>query len=95
MFAKANRFMWKKFLILLISFTFCWTTVACGSSTTSSIPQQSTAVVSAPKNQVTEGEYPVQQAQYNDVDGSYTLMLLNTPAGKSSPIKPQIYRWRS
>jgi len=84
MFAKANRFMWKKFLILLISFTFCWTTVACGSSTTSSIPQQSTSVVSAPKNQVTEGQYPVQQAQYNDVDGSYTLMLLNTPAGKSS-----------
>ncbi|MEL7409128.1 MAG: hypothetical protein AAFN00_19640, partial [Cyanobacteria bacterium J06558_2] len=29
--------------------------------------------------------YPVQQATYNDVDGEYTLMLLNTPAG-SPPV---------
>ncbi|WP_228041838.1 hypothetical protein [Planktothrix mougeotii] len=84
MFIKVNGFMWKKLLILFISLTFCWTTVACGSSTTSSRVQQSTPVVSAPTNQVTEGQYPVQQAQYNDVDGTYTLMLLNTPAGKSA-----------
>lgn len=84
MLRKVNGFMWKKILILLISVTFCWTTVACGSATTSSIPQQSTRTTSAPQNQVMEGKYPVQQAQYNDVDGEYTLMLLNTPAGKSA-----------
>lgn len=84
MLTKVNWFMWKKILILLISITFCWTTVACGSATTSSIPQQSTRTTSAPQNQVIEGKYPVQQAQYNDVDGEYTLMLLNTPAGKSA-----------
>lgn len=84
MLTKVNGFMWKKILILLISVTFCWTTVACGSATTSSIPQQSTRTTSAPQNQVMEGKYPVQQAQYNDVDGEYTLMLLNTPAGKSA-----------
>ncbi|VXD25397.1 hypothetical protein [Planktothrix paucivesiculata] len=84
MLKKVNGFMRKKFLILLVSLTFCWTTVACGSATTSSIPQQSTRTTSAPQNQVIEGKYPVQQAQYNDVDGEYTLMLLNTPAGKSA-----------
>ncbi|SKB13053.1 conserved exported hypothetical protein [Planktothrix sp. PCC 11201] len=84
MLTKVNGFMWKKILILLISVTFCWTTVACGSATTSSIPQQSARTTSAPQNQVMEGKYPVQQAQYNDVDGEYTLMLLNTPAGKSA-----------
>ncbi len=84
MLKKVNRFMWKKILILLISVTFCWTTVACGSATNSSIPQQSVRTASAPQNQVIEGKYPVQQAQYNDVDGEYTLMLLNTPAGKSA-----------
>lgn len=84
MLKKVNRFMWKKILILLVSLTFCWTTVACGSATTSSNPQQSSAIISASKNQVKEGKYPVRQAQYNDVDGEYTLMLLNTPAGKSA-----------
>jgi len=84
MLKKVNRFMWKKFLILLVSLTFCWTTVACGSATNSSNPQQSSAIISASKNQVKEGKYPVRQAQYNDVDGEYTLMLLNTPAGKSA-----------
>ncbi|MGL6137229.1 MAG: hypothetical protein ACRC2M_08050, partial [Planktothrix sp.] len=84
MLKKVNGFMRKKFLILLVSLTFCWTTVACGSATTSSVPQQSTRTTSAPQNQVMEGKYPVQQAQYNDVDGEYTLMLLNTPAGKSA-----------
>jgi hypothetical protein len=84
MLKKVNWFMWKKFLIMLISVTFCWTTVACGSATTSSNTQQSTRTTSAPQNQVIEGKYPVQQAQYNDVDGEYTLMLLNTPAGKSA-----------
>ncbi|WRH66195.1 MAG: hypothetical protein RSE13_21570 [Planktothrix sp. GU0601_MAG3] len=84
MLKKVNGFMWKKILILLISVMFCWTTVACGSTTTSSNPQQSARTASAPQNQVMEGKYPVQQAQYNDVDGEYTLMLLNTPAGKSA-----------
>ncbi|MGC9503286.1 hypothetical protein [Baaleninema sp.] len=29
------------------------------------------------------GQYPVQQAEYNDANGEYTLMLLNTPRGQS------------
>lgn len=89
MFTKLDLFMWRKFLILLVSLTFCWTTVACGSSTTTSVPQQRTPASSAPANQLSDGKYQVQQAQYNDVDGEYTLMLLNTPPGASPTYRVQ------
>jgi hypothetical protein len=55
-------------------------TTACGSSASnySGTPQSNVKVAS---NQITSGEYPVQQAEYNDANGEYTLMLLNTPSG--------------
>ncbi|BBA79102.1 hypothetical protein RGRSB_0528 [cyanobacterium endosymbiont of Rhopalodia gibberula] len=62
----------------------CWTTVACSSSIT---PTQSSSIhKNSPvsPNQVNKGTYPVQQASYDDADGTYTLMLLNTPPGTSS-----------
>jgi hypothetical protein len=31
-----------------------------------------------------DGQYPVQQASFDDASGQYTVMLLNTPAGMSS-----------
>ncbi|WP_017659864.1 hypothetical protein [Baaleninema simplex] len=39
----------------------------------------STAIAASFEN----GQYPVQQAEYNDANGEYTLMLLNTPRGRS------------
>ncbi len=82
--------MFKKFLTICLILTFSFTTVACGSSNSSNIQatQPSTTFTnntSTPSNNIPSGEYPVQQASFNDVDGEYTLMLLNTPAG-SSPI---------
>jgi hypothetical protein len=69
------------FLIL----TLCWTTVACGSaSNQSQSPTVSNTSVRQPSNQVSSGRYEVQQATYDDADGTYTLMLLNVPAGTSS-----------
>lgn len=66
------------FLIL----TLCWTTVACGSaSNQSQLPTVNNTSVRQPSNQVSSGRYEVQQATYDDADGTYTLMLLNTPAG--------------
>jgi hypothetical protein len=57
------------------------TTVACG-STSSTVSQGNVSnTVSQTPNQVSSGRFPVQQAEYNDLDGTYTLMLLNTPAG--------------
>ncbi|MGL5032511.1 MAG: hypothetical protein ACRC6M_01760 [Microcystaceae cyanobacterium] len=63
-------------LILLLSVT----TVGCGGGS-----NPSRSVNNTPKivNQISNGRYPVQQATYNDSDGTYTLMLLNTPAGQS------------
>ncbi len=80
--------MMRKLLAIFLSITLCWTTVACSSPTSvqSSSPQNNNTSV-IPPNQVNEGRYPVQQAEYDDADGTYTLMLLNTPAGK-----PPIYK---
>ncbi|MEL4897129.1 hypothetical protein [Crocosphaera sp. Alani8] len=80
----------RKLLAIFLSITLCWTTVACSSptSTQSSSPQNRSTTVTPP-NQVGEGRYPVQQAEYDDGDGTYTLMLLNTPAGKPPTYKTQ------
>ncbi|MGK7955592.1 MAG: hypothetical protein AB4063_10090 [Crocosphaera sp.] len=80
----------RKLLAIFLSITLCWTTVACSSPTSvqSSSPQNRTTSVTPP-NQVNEGRYPVQQAEYNDADGTYTLMLLNTPTGKPPLYKTQ------
>ncbi len=83
--------MLRKLTVLFMCLTLCWTTVACGSSNTTSY-QNSNPNISSNQNsnrnpnQVTQGEYPVQQATYNDGNGEYSLMLLNTPPGK-----PPIY----
>lgn len=71
------------FLTILLSFG----TVACGSSNSvnTNNPATFTNNSNIPKNNIASGQYSVQQASFNDVDGEYTLMLLNTPAG-SSPV---------
>jgi hypothetical protein len=71
--------MLRRILSLFLCLTFCWMTTACGSSA-SNYTQPPASNIAAP-NQVSSGEYPVQQAEYNDANGEYTLMLLNTPAG--------------
>ncbi|MCL2932443.1 MAG: hypothetical protein MGG11_09275 [Trichodesmium sp. MAG_R03] len=79
--------MLRKLIVLFMCLTLPWTTVACGGSNTSSYQNSNSQTLSNQKrNQVTEGEYPVQQATYNDANGEYSLMLLNTPPGK-----PPIY----
>ena len=77
--------MLRKILIVLMSLSLCWTTIACGSPTANQ-PQQTfnNNVASAPTS-ISDGKYPVQQATYNDASGEYSLMLLNTPPG-SPPI---------
>jgi hypothetical protein len=67
----------RRFLAVLLSLSLFFTTVACNSQSSTADQRNSTPKVS----QVKTGRYPVQQATYNDADGEYTLMLLNTPAG--------------
>lgn len=82
--------MLRKLTVLLMVFSLCFTGVACGSSETVSPPNQNVNTVrpapnSRPNNNLAQGQYPVQQATYDDAGGEYNLMLLNTPPG-SSPV---------
>lgn len=72
--------MLRRILSFCLCLSFCWMTTACGSSASnySGTSQSNPRVVT---NQIASGEYAVQQAEYNDANGEYTLMLLNTPAG--------------
>ncbi len=79
--------MWRKLTILLISLSFCWTTLACSSPNSTQSYQNQNNNPSFPRNQVSQGQYSVQQATYNDASGEYSIMLLNT-----SPGTPSVYR---
>jgi len=71
----------RRFLSILLICLLSVTTVACGGGT-----KQTQSVDTAPKieNRISSGRYPVQQATFDDSDGVYTLMLLDTPAGTPS-----------
>jgi hypothetical protein len=76
--------MLRQLTTLFLVFTLCWTTVACGSGQTNNTQAPTTNTTNArPSNQVTSGRFEVQQATYDDADGTYTLLLLNTPAGSA------------
>lgn len=72
----------RRFLSLFFVLTLCWTTVACGSSSNQS-QQNSPTQLALNQTSLSNGRYQVQQATYNDADGVYSLMLLNTPPGTS------------
>lgn len=81
--------MLRKIIVLFMSLSLCWTTVGCGSSSTTSTQPQTTfsnnANIPAAPTSISDGKYPVQQATYDDSNGEYSLMLLNTPPG-SPPV---------
>jgi hypothetical protein len=76
--------MLRQITTIFLVFTLCWTTVACGSAQNQSQSPTTNSSVRQQSNQVSSGRYEVQQATYDDADGTYTLMLLNTAAGSSS-----------
>jgi hypothetical protein len=93
-----SAYMLRRLVIIFMALTLSITSVACSSgnedrSSQGQDRQSNTAVqnpsVSNNTNQkpITDGKYPVQQATYNDANGEYALMLLNTPAGT-----PPMYR---
>lgn len=77
----------RKATILLISLSLCWTTFACGSPNSNQAYRNPNNTAAASRNnqtQLREGQYGVQQATYDDINGEYTLMLLDTAPGNSS-----------
>ncbi|MEG4392419.1 hypothetical protein [Microcoleus sp. BROC3] len=91
--------MLRKLTIYLMALTLLWTATACGSpspqpptnpaATNPAANSNVNTVRPAANNNLAQGQYSVQQATYNDADGEYSLMLLNTPAGS-----PPVYRTR-
>lgn len=77
----------RKLFSILLSALLLTTTVACGglSEAPSSPASQTQPPPEAVEpTQLSNGQYPVQQGTYDDVDGTYTLMLLNTAPGEPS-----------
>lgn len=72
--------MLRKFTILFLTLTLCWTTVACGGPNETT-PQARDVNASAAPTRISDGQYPVQQVEFNDGNGEYSLFLLNTPSG--------------
>ncbi len=80
--------MLRQITTLLLIITLSFSTIACGSNNTNQVNTNQNAQKKAVNQKpLTDGKYPVQQANYNDVDGEYTLMLLNTPPGVSATYK--------
>ncbi|MBM0743074.1 hypothetical protein JOY44_15910 [Phormidium sp. CLA17] len=78
--------MLRRFLVYAMVLSLTVTTISCGGSPTQggSSPNPSARTASVAQNRLSDGQYPVQQATYNDADGEYTVMLLNTKPGESS-----------
>ena len=73
----------RKFTIVFLTLTLCLTTVGCGGRQ-ENIPQATNAnapAAAAAPTRLSDGQYPVQQASYNDANGEYELFLLSTQPG--------------
>ncbi|AFZ60139.1 hypothetical protein H6G54_08815 [Anabaena cylindrica FACHB-243] len=83
----------RKFTVILLSLTLCLTTVACGggNQTTSSSPTNNVSQTATP-TKISDGQYPIQQASYNDANGEYTLFLLNSQPPTFATEKLQMAR---
>ncbi len=69
----------RKFTVVVLTLSLCLTTVSCGGggSNQATTPQAQNASQTSSATKLSDGEYQVQQASYNDADGEYTLFLLN------------------
>ncbi|AKG23628.1 hypothetical protein [Calothrix sp. 336/3] len=70
----------RQFTVVVLALSLCLTTVACGGNSEKNQPQASNTsqATNSPSTKLSDGQYPVQQASYNDGDGEYTLFLLNS-----------------
>lgn len=64
-----------------MSLSLCWTTFACSTPDPMQSQQYPNRTNSPAQTRLSEGQYPVQQVTYDDSNGEYNLMLLNTQPG--------------
>jgi hypothetical protein len=82
-----HQSMLRKLTILVLSLALCSTTLACNSAEQRQSQQNPTNNTSSSPTRLSDGRYPVQQAAYNDADGEYSLMLLDTAPGTPSTFR--------
>jgi hypothetical protein len=74
--------MLRKITSLCLCLVLCSTLIACGGPDNTTLTRNTNSpTIATPPTQIRDGQYPVQQATYNDADGKYSLFLLNTPPG--------------
>jgi hypothetical protein len=80
--------MLRKFLLFSMALTLIWTSVGCGKpladQSNAEGRSQTEQTRTVAQTRLSDGQYPVQQATYNDDGGEYNVTVLNTKPGESS-----------
>ncbi|MEH1867600.1 MAG: hypothetical protein V7K69_21680 [Nostoc sp.] len=66
----------RKFTAVFLALSLCVTTVACGGGNEANPPAKNVSQTST-NTKLSDGEYKIQQATYDDATGEYSLFLLN------------------
>ena len=66
----------RKFTAVFLALSLCVTTVACGGGNETTPPAKNVSQTST-NTKLSDGEYKIQQATYDDATGEYSLFLLN------------------
>ncbi|MDZ8085521.1 MAG: hypothetical protein RMY16_07980 [Nostoc sp. DedQUE12b] len=66
----------RKFTAVFLALSLCVTTVACGGGNETTPPAKNVNQTST-NTKLSDGEYKIQQATYDDATGEYSLFLLN------------------
>ncbi|MDZ8226964.1 MULTISPECIES: hypothetical protein [unclassified Nostoc] len=66
----------RKFTAVFLALSLCMTTVACGGGNEANPPGRNVSQTST-NTKLSDGEYQIQQATYDDATGEYSLFLLN------------------
>ncbi|MBD2162854.1 hypothetical protein H6G04_00385 [Calothrix membranacea FACHB-236] len=67
----------RRFTVVVLAMSLCLTSVACGSSNETTPPARNVSQTST-ATKLSDGQYQVQQATYDDGTGEYTLFLINS-----------------
>lgn len=68
----------RKFTVVVLALSLCLTTVACGGGAEQqNTPQAKNVSQTSATTKLSDGQYPVQQATYDDANGEYSVFLLN------------------
>ncbi|MCC5603004.1 hypothetical protein [Nostoc favosum] len=66
----------RKFTAVFLALSLCMTTVACGGGNEATPPAKNVSQTST-NTKLSDGQYQIQQATYDDATGEYSLFLLN------------------